>query len=201
MKLAVLGATGRTGRLVVKAARARGHAVTALTRGRPGPDQSTLKWVRGDISSPRALRELVDGQDAVVSLLGPTKTASDVCSTATATLIGLGVSRLIVVSGAGTDAPGDQKDFIGRAVSYAVRKLSPSVFIDKQRELDLLVASKINWTAVRPPRLTDGKSGRPLRVGLVRSPGTKIERMTLAQFCVDIAEGNQFIQQAPFVAN
>ncbi len=32
MHLAVLGATGRTGRLIVEMAQARGHIVTALTR-------------------------------------------------------------------------------------------------------------------------------------------------------------------------
>ena len=73
MKLAVLGATGRTGRLVVEAAQKRGHIVTALTRGTPPPDHETLKWVRGEISSRRALLETIERQDAVISAIGPTR--------------------------------------------------------------------------------------------------------------------------------
>ena len=103
-KLAILGATGRTGRLIVKATE-RGHIVTALTRGTPTADSEALKWVRGDIESRRALRETIEGQDVIISALGPSRERKDVCSAATASLIGLGVKRLIVISGAGVDAP------------------------------------------------------------------------------------------------
>ncbi len=201
MHLAVLGATGRTGRLVVEAARKRGHVVTALTRGTPPPDQNTLKWVRGDIDSRHALLETVEGQEAVISALGPTKTDLHICSAATARLIDLGVKRLVVISGAAVDAPGDDKDLIGRAVSNVVRLLSPAVFADKQKELSLLVNSDIDWTAVRPPRLTNKTSGRPIRVRLEKSPGTVIDRGTLAWLCVDVAVSHLYSRQAPFVAN
>ena len=201
MKLAVLGATGRTGRLVVAAARTRGHVVTALTRGKPAADQETLKWVRGDVGSRRVLWDMIDGQDAVISTLGPPRTGRDVCSTATATLIALGVKRLIVVSGAGVDFPGDRKDVAGRVVSYIVRRLSPAVFADKQREIALLQTSGIDWTAIRAPRLTDGRSGRPIQARLDRSPGNQIERTQLAEFCIEVAETGSFAGQAPFVSN
>lgn len=201
MHLAVLGATGRTGRLVVEAARKRGHIVTALTRGTPPSDHDTLKWVRGDINSRRALRETVERQDAVISALGPTRADLHICSAATARLIDLGVARLIVISGAAVDVSGDEKDLIGRAASAIVRLLSPAVFADKQHELSLLLTSDIDWTAVRSPRLTNKTSDRPIRVRLEKSPGTVIYRGTLARFCVAVAEGHLYSRQAPFVAN
>ncbi|MEO6013917.1 MAG: NAD(P)H-binding protein [Devosia sp.] len=201
MKLAVLGATGRTGRLVVQAAIKRGHTVTALTRGKPPSDQNNLKWVKGDIGSRRALHDLIEGQDAVISALGPNRQRQDVCSVATANLIAIGVKRLIVVSGAAVDAPDDSKDIVGRVVSYAVSKLSPAVFADKQHELSLLLGSEAEWTAARAPRLTDGNSRRPIRARLDRSAGTKVERIGLAEFCLDCAEHGSFVRQAPFVSN
>ena len=201
MHLAVLGATGRTGRLVVEAARKRGHVVTALTRGTPPADHESLKWVRGDINSRRALLETIERQEAVISALGPTRADLLICSAATARLIDLGITRLVVISGAAVDVPGDDKDLIGRAVSGVVRMLSPAVFADKQREMSLLLNSDIEWTAIRPPRLTNRNSGRPLQVRLDRSPGTVIDRGTLAGFCVDVAEGDLYARQAPFVAN
>jgi len=178
MHLAVLGATGRTGRLVVEVARKRGHIVTALTRVTPPPDHETLKWVRGDINSRRALLETVERQEAVISALGPTRAELLVCSAATTRLIDLGVTRLVVISGAAIDVPGDNKDLIGRAVSDVIRTLSPAVFADKQRELSLLLNSDIDWTAVRPKRLTNRNSDRPLQVRLDRSPGAEIDRGT-----------------------
>ncbi|MEO9229908.1 MAG: NAD(P)H-binding protein, partial [Devosia sp.] len=75
------------------------------------------------------------------------------------------------------------------------------VFADKQLEISLLLTSDIDWTAVRPPRLTDSNSGRPVLVRLDRSPGTKIERRALATFCLDAAESDLYVRQAPFVAN
>src|SRR3954452_12208272 len=70
-KILVLGATGGTGRLIVKEAIARGHAVTALVRSPDkAGDLNGAKLVVGDVRDVGVLREALKGQDAVVSALG-----------------------------------------------------------------------------------------------------------------------------------
>ena len=76
MRVAVLGATGATGRLLVDELVRRGHTVVALTRSphADGPDGVT--WVVGNARDTDALRALVRGADGVVSALGPRRSDS-----------------------------------------------------------------------------------------------------------------------------
>ncbi|MFI0722309.1 NAD(P)-dependent oxidoreductase [Streptomyces sp. NPDC021224] len=78
MRIAVLGATGRTGRTVVEQALARGHQVVALVR-RPEAftvsDPGAAHRVgirRADVAAPAAFPDLSD-VDVVISALGVSK--------------------------------------------------------------------------------------------------------------------------------
>ena len=71
MNLLVLGATGRTGRLVVEHALAAGHTVIALVRS---PEKltngsSNLRVVRGSATDKSDLARALEGADAVISTL------------------------------------------------------------------------------------------------------------------------------------
>ncbi|NUQ96355.1 MAG: NAD(P)H-binding protein [Streptomyces sp.] len=70
--MAVLGATGRVGRLVVEQALQRGHEVVVLVRRpetRPVSGQPTVEIRRADVTAPAAFPDLTD-VDVVVSALG-----------------------------------------------------------------------------------------------------------------------------------
>ncbi|MQY03332.1 NAD(P)-dependent oxidoreductase [Actinomadura macrotermitis] len=74
-RIAVIGAAGRTGRLVAQQARAAGHHGTAITRQDADP------------RVPGSLRGLLDGHDAVVSALGAAgRGPTDVYSAGTAAI-------------------------------------------------------------------------------------------------------------------
>ena len=72
MNIAVIGANGRAGRIVVKAALARGHKVVAVTRTDEvsEPDDDNLTNARAYVRSPGALKQALVGADAVISALG-----------------------------------------------------------------------------------------------------------------------------------
>ncbi|MFC8194398.1 NAD(P)-dependent oxidoreductase [Streptomyces sp. NPDC057298] len=76
MKIAVLGSTGQTGRLVIARALERGHDVIALAR-RPeqveAPAYGNLRTVRADVTDPGSVTDAVKDADVVVSGLGITK--------------------------------------------------------------------------------------------------------------------------------
>src|SRR5260370_15827311 len=72
MNLVVLGATGRTGRLVVEQALPAGHTVPALVRS---PEKltirnSSLRVVAGSATDAADVARALAGADAVVSTLG-----------------------------------------------------------------------------------------------------------------------------------
>ena len=82
MKIALIGASGRTGRIVVTDALARGHQVVAVTRadGASEPDDDKLINARADARDVDALKRALVGADAVVSALGvaSSRAATDV---------------------------------------------------------------------------------------------------------------------------
>ena len=72
MRLLVFGASGRTGRLLVRQALDQGQVVTAFARdpARVRLTHANLRTVRGDVLEPDTVRTAVAGQDAVLSALG-----------------------------------------------------------------------------------------------------------------------------------
>jgi putative NADH-flavin reductase len=111
VKVAVLGATGRTGRLIVEELQRRGHSVVALVRD---PARLTgVPTVVGSSRDPQALARLLPGVDAVISALGPVdKDHTLHRDTARALIEAMAmasVKRFVGVSGAGIDVPGDRK--------------------------------------------------------------------------------------------
>jgi putative NADH-flavin reductase len=202
MKLAILGASGRTGRLIVEQALARGDEVRALVRSpaKLGLSHPRLEFVQGDATDADAVRRLVQGCDAVVSALGPVGRGTDICSVAARNVIAAGTPRYVAISGAGIDVPGDKKDLGGRIGSFFVRTLLPAAFRDKVREHALLEQSTLAWTLVRAPRLMDKPGTGQPRVSLERSPGNSVSRAALAGFVLRCLEDDSLVRKAPFIA-
>ncbi|MEP7240045.1 MAG: NAD(P)H-binding protein [Devosia sp.] len=202
--IAVAGSTGRTGRLIVEPALRRDLVVRGLYRPKSEnpPLPANVTWVRGSIDDEHAMRSLVAGADITISAVGPSpQRTSDTCSTATRNLIAAGCTNLIVVSGMGLTLPYDRKGLGDKIAAAVVRRLSPEVYADKVRELELLQTSDIAWTVVRVGALMDGDEVRPVKVNLLRLPGFAINVGSLAAFCVDEAETRRYPRAAPFVAN
>jgi len=202
MKIAILGASGRTGQSVTRLALAAGHSVRALARNRSklAVAHERLEVIAGDATDAAAVTGLVSGCDAVISALGPSAETTNVCSTATRHVIAAGARRYVVVSGAGLDVEGDQKDLIGKVVSWLVRVLSPAVFADKVAEFDLLKNSQIPFVAVRPPRLVDTPAAGAPRVSLQRAQGSSVSREDLAAFLLECLSDDAYLRRAPFIA-
>ena len=71
MKIAILGATGATGRLFTALALKNGHEVTALVRNAAKLSATDkLRVIVGDATNEHAVKQVVDGADVVVSTLG-----------------------------------------------------------------------------------------------------------------------------------
>ena len=207
MKIAVIGATGRTGRPLVTELLCRGHTVAVLVRDTTKLDHLAggVEVIAGDSRTRADLDRLVAGVDAVVSALGPTAKEGNLhTETATALVEAMhaaGVTRFVGVSGAGIDVPGDQKSLSAKLISRAIQTLGGEVVKDKPAEYAVFAASDLDWTLVRPPRLVDGDPTGHLEHDAHRSTkSTKIARADLATFLADVVEQGLYPRQAPFVA-
>lgn len=205
MNVSLIGATGRTGRLVLAELLQRGHPVTVLVRdpAKLADRAPGVRVVIGSSTDPAAITDLLTGADAVISALGPTAKEADL-HTRTAQLLVAhlpkqGVTRFIGISGAGIDVPGDRKGTRERIISTVIRTLGGAVAKDKRVEYRVIADSTLNWTLVRPPRLLDAPPTG--RIGHDRhTPGHwSIPHADLATFLVDVLEQDLYPRQAPFV--
>jgi putative NADH-flavin reductase len=205
----LLGATGSIGSAVRERARDRGHNLVLFARdgAKLDPLAQSERAIVGDVADKKALAGAVEGIDAVVSALGPTENSPDQVALFEAFAHSLvqamshaHVRRLIALSGAGCTLPGERKSLGRRIVSAFVRRAVPFVVEAKQRELEVLVRSDLDWTAPRPPRVVERPATGTYRVG----PDARAMTITtedLADFMVAILADGSYVRQAPFVSN
>jgi uncharacterized protein len=118
MKIAIIGATGFIGSVILQEALQRGHQVTAIVRHPEKlPAHPALTAQKGDIRIEGEAAALLAGHAAVISAYGPDSAAGDVrqqYSSSYHSIINAmkktGVKRLLVTGGAGSleVAPGVQ---------------------------------------------------------------------------------------------
>lgn len=193
MIVAVFGASGRTGREFVRAAAQAGilqrlHYRTAPSE--PSPDTATV--VVGSLNDPTAVREVLRGAEAAVVLFGPrSSTASVFCAKATKAIIAgmrtQEVPRLICQTGAMIGAlPGNVALGL-KLLSYGLRRTAQQEVMEDRDDHERLVRnSKLNWTVVKPPRLTDDAAGA-IEAGPSISVGLRSHcaRAAIGQFLVE----------------
>ncbi|TYB67250.1 NAD(P)H-binding protein [Nonomuraea sp. PA05] len=200
MRLFVFGGSGGTGARLVTQALDAGHRVTALAR-RPEsmPRHARLTVVRGDVLRPGGWRHELARHDAVLSCLGsadrrPTTVYSQGMTGIIAAMRECGVRRLSCVTSASLalspDAPLSQKLLIGRVV----RPLYRHMYADMAKmERIVTAADDLEWTIVRPPRLTDGAlTGKYVTAVDQHLPRTRsLSRADLAHYLLDHLDDEQ----------
>ncbi|MBE9241223.1 NAD(P)-dependent oxidoreductase [Synechocystis salina] len=161
MKLVIFGATGTVGRQAVQQALEQGHTVTAFARNLTKLDiqHPQLRLAQGDVMDSVAVETAIQGQDAVLCVLGAGKQLkSTIRSEGTQQIIKamqqVGVRRLICLSTLGAGESWSNLNFYWKYVMFGF--ILRQVFADHQRQEALVKSSGLDWTIVRPSALTDG---------------------------------------------
>ncbi len=211
MRIAIIGATGRTGRQVIEQGLARGHHVTALARR---PEAVTVRdknlvIARADVLGAGQLTAGLTGAEAVISTLGvgasraPTVIYSQGITNALSAMAANGISHLAVISAAPV-GPRDEQPFLQRRVAMPLLERVFGASYDDMRRMEaLLVNSEINWVSLRPPRLVNKPATGNYRLDAVR-PLAKARSLTyadLAAALLDSLDRQDLYRRAVFVAN
>jgi putative NADH-flavin reductase len=189
VRVTIFGATGRTGRLVVAEARRRGREVSALARNRARADfPDGVRVVEGDARQAGAVTDALEGADAAVSVMaipegtGPMTDLSDATHTIVAAMEASGPRRLVI------------------AVNTSVlhdRPVKPPFDVvaeEHRRDLAIVRASSLDWTALAPTFLTDDESSGTYVVELdAKAPGAGIPRGDLAVAVLDALGHDEWI--------
>ena len=201
MRLALLGATGRTGRQLVAQAGAAGHAVRALVRT-PGAlaPAPALDVVHGDVLDPAAVDRVVAGADAVLSALGgrglvdPGVARSAGMRLVVDAMARHGVARVLAVGGGGVlDLPG-----VGLR---SERPGYPEAFRQVTREhhgtWTALRESGLAWTLVCTPDIVDGPPTGTWRAlaDLMPEGGRRISTGDVARFMLEELDAGAYVRR------
>ncbi len=189
MNVLVFGASGRTGRELVKQGLAQGHTVTAFVRHPASFDiaHPQLKIVRGDAVDRVSVEHAVRDQDVVICALG----AASLLKRDQAVVVGVhniilameeaGVRRLIYLSADTVCAARDQLNALRKVF---VPLLFHNSAADHELNERMIEQSHLDWIIVRPPMLTDGE-----RTGIYRGGERLRARAIIPQFSrADLAE-------------
>jgi putative NADH-flavin reductase len=210
MKIVVFGATGPTGRLVLKQGLEMGLQLRAVARN-PADLQIThpaLEVVQGDVYAGATVARAIAGQDAVISVYGvnysfkPITVYSEGIKNIISGMQQNKVQRLLCVTSGGTHPGYDNnagfifsviiKGIIGRTLYADMRRLEKQVY-----------ESNLDWMIARPARLIDTPEVSDYQVGEGYSlpKGTVTRRADLANFLLKEAQNNSYVQKAVAIAS
>ena len=216
MKILILGASGRTGKLILKESLQQGLEVNCLVRN---PDSvlskhASLSIFKGSPDNIHDLQKAIKGCDAVISALNisrrsdfpwsrlrtPHTFLSDVAKNIIELNKHLPIKKIIVCSAWGVsetkkDIPFWFRwliDFSNIGVAYK----------DHERQEELLKKSNLSYIIVRPVGLTNFKQVNPVLESYTNHPKPRliISRTNLAKFMVRALHRKDLLGRMPVIS-
>ena len=193
LRILIIGASGGTGQHALRIAVERGHRVTTLLRQPTPHGLPNVQQIVGDPTNVADLAPLLIEQDAVVSCLGQRNpTVPQLLADAAQTVIDSAPAHLryVVVSQGLLFPTMNPLVFVLRAVLSRITADTAAMEYHVRK-------SALNWTIVRPPRLTNGQSHEAYVAALDKMPRGRsaMGRATLARFLIDACENSGYVQK------
>jgi len=216
VRLAILGGSGRTGSFLIKEGLERGHEISALVRSpeKMQINSPDLHLIQGSSIELEDVRQTLHDGDAVISALNVNRTSDlpwaklqsppDLISASIKNAIVAmhdeNIKRIVVVSAFGVR---DTKAALGAFGTFFLYHTKIKyAYLDHARQEELLEASDLDFTAVRPTRLSNKEPFGDIVVSFngIPKPRFSISRKTLARFILNIVENGQYVRQFPVVS-
>ncbi len=206
--VAIFGASGGTGGALLAAISERGWSARVLVRNSAVLMEESAKLTvhYGTLDDAQAIRAVVATADAVCCVFGPRPPFTNVfCAHATELIVDAmckeGVRRLICQTGAMVGERLKNRTVWFEQMARLFEYYHPEAAQDRRRQESVVRACKMDWTIIKPPRLTEGgrtgraRIGKDLMVGLL----SKISRSDLAEVIADEIAHPRHLREAIFV--
>lgn len=208
-RILVIGATGGTGKELVRQLLERGFEVTAFVRNpaKLKVEHSELTMIQGNVLDYDSVESAVRGHDAVVSALGhkrffyPTRILSKGTQNLLRAMKKFGVSRLVCETSLGI---GSSAGRLGLYYTFfTIPIILPFYFWDKALQEKLIAESGTAWTIVRPGVLTNNPKDGEYRHGTEIGSyiwTLRISRADVAEFMINQITDSAYLNTAVSIA-
>jgi putative NADH-flavin reductase len=207
MKIAIFGATGKTGIELVKQALEHDHEVTVMVRD-PKRLPMFAKEIRvftGDFNNLDVVKSTIEGQDAVICTLGSRELYKNTGLRTSGTRViieamqEVGVKRLVVMSSMGI---GESWNTLPLFTKVLFKLFMPAARADHEAQELVVKTSGLDWTIIRPSGLTNDPNVTSYEYGKQIKPRTsRIARANVANLILKVIESNSHMREAITISN
>lgn len=205
-RVAVFGANGRVGFLVVMKLLLSGRYVTAFVHSDSHlPAHKNLRIVKGDIHDTSSVEDALEGATAVISTLGSWRTITkDILQSGMMHIIPemqrLGIRRIISLTGSEARATGDNLTTVHKLAHFTASLLAGKILHDGEAHIRLLEESSLDWTVIRSP-VMNIRGSEQYRLSTNRPfPIVTIHRHAVASAIIAQLNDLSHNKSAPFIS-
>lgn len=209
MKILLLGATGRTGKLALDAILQNGYEVNCLVRDIDKIEKNRrINLFKGTPTNIKDLEKAILGCECVISIVNISRTSDfpwarlrtpkKFISNTIKNVIALAkehkIKRVIVCSAWGVAETEKDIPFWFRAlIKFSNIGIA---YKDHKKQEELLAKSNLDWTIVRPAGLTNSKRSQKVRESIENKPkpSLTISRLAVANYIVNTIYNDKLIQ-------
>lgn len=211
MKIAIFGSTGFVGKILINKAIAAGYEVKTLARNPEKLEaiKDRVVIVKGTIFELSSIEATIEGSEVVLSTIGPPpggkcdpllykKAMSDIVSI----MDKKGIKRYIHIGGAAHEGGENEEwSFKRRFLRLFLNLLSKQILEAKHMEWEVLKASDLDWTLIRPPRIANEKAYGNITADEQKLGTLKVSVQDLTDFMLEQITSKEWIRKAPLVSS
>ena len=215
MRILLLGATGRTGKIILDKALGDGDKVTAIARDKSKLEGTNADIIEGTPYNKATVVAAIKSCEAVVSTLNvsrktdspwaklrsPKDLISRSVQNAVESMKENNIKRIIVLSTLGA---GDSREKMPLLFNLFISMTNLRyAFKDHTRQEEILAQSGLDWTVIRLPMLTNDEGENEVIVNM--NDGKKlnrnVNRETVARFILNIINEKKYFKKIIAISN
>lgn len=209
-QITILGATGMVGRNLLQKAINNGIKVKVIARNKEKLRDFVhqVEVIEGNYFDKYILQSALENSEAILSTIGPpmnSKLSSNdednyINSLAfiIKQMIANKQSRWLNISGAGVKMAHENLPLACKLLRVTLKAASKSTINIKDRELQLLEQSNLEWTNIRPPMIKEKVEGE-FCADEINFSGTAVDLNQLTDFIIAEITNNEWLRKAPVV--
>lgn len=209
-KITILGVTGLVGKNLLQKAISSGFEVKVLVRDKNKlrDIEQDFEVIEGSYFDQNILRNALEGSDVILSTIGPPMNSNISSEDEKQYVDSLAYiikqmhenrqSRWINISGAGVKLANENLPLARKLLRVTIKTASKSIINIKDKELQLLEQSSLEWTNIRPPVIKEKEDGE-FAADEHNFIGMAVDLNQLTDFILNEITANEWVKKAPVI--